>query len=403
MLHKFTFILIISMPVIDTLNGLLIRNGYPSIAKVIKPILLLLMCICIITFLKREMVLILFSILCINILIISHTFSIYFSLKDLIIDIDWLIKYIFWIISFYFFYIFKTDINTIYKLANFFFFIYFLNLILGFLGIGYSQYKISEKESIGSVGFIYAGNELSIALVLLEIVILSILLYRKQYIRFYIYILLFIIAALLKATKTLFFSAFFVPAIILFFFSISKGKHLFDLKIYKTNLYFFLFYTFILVILFPITVYILLFYVGLINRVEFWLKKLDLITFLLSSRNLFAEELINYMFENLSFINFLFGYGRPSLRELKSAEMDFIDFMFAYGLLGIGLIIFNALIWIYKISKINSKLKNICLISIFYIFTISALSGHVINSTMGAITFGFLISITRVTRYNKNA
>ena len=394
-MRKFIIFLIFCMPMIDTLNGFLIRNGYLSIAKIIKPILLFLMFVYTITYLNKEKVLILFSTFLMSILIMFHGIFIYTSSGDLIIDIDWLIKYMFWVISFYFFYIFKIDIDTIYRLANFYFFIYFLNLILGISGIGFPQYKDSGERGIGSVGFIYAGNELSITLILLEIIILSIILYKKQYMRLYIYILLFIIAALLKATKTFFLSAFLVPIIILLSFSFSRGKHLFNLKIYKTNLYILLSYAFASVLLFPIAVYILLFYVGLINRIEYWLGKLDLITFLLSSRNLFAEKLINYMFENLSFATLLFGYGRPSLKELKSAEIDLIDFIFAYGLVGVGLIIFNLFIWIYKISKTDSRFKYIGLATVFYMFIISNLSGHVLYSSMGAIVFGFLISLIR--------
>ena len=160
--------------------------------------------------------------------------------------------------------------------------VYYVNLVLGLVGIGFKQYE----GKIGSVGFIYAGNEMSIVLIICESVIMSYLIVQKN---FFLFFLVAIIFSILKATKVAIFGLLIIGIlfVIIFLFETSRIKQLFvNRKALSVSI------TFILVNIFiiPFSLYLWLFYVGIYDRLYYWYKKTSFVTFLLSNRDTYLLD-----------------------------------------------------------------------------------------------------------------
>ena len=214
-------------------------------------------------------------------------------------------------------------IRNIKRLIVLDFLIISVNLLLGAFGFGYEQYtSYSSGNSIGTVGYFYAGNELSILMIIVFSLIsfFTWMKYKKSYIFIALFLLLL---SLLKATKVAILGTLLTVTIVPFIVGFRN-------KIYKyiiTNLLIF--------IIFPIISYLL--YVGIVqtglySKLIGAFQKYDILTFIYSNRNNFAANGWEVFNSQYSLFEQFFGVGQKHYMKLaiKSAEIDVIDMLFYY-------------------------------------------------------------------------
>jgi hypothetical protein len=91
----------------------------------------------------------------------------------------------------------------------------------------------------------------------------------------------------------------------------------------------------------PILFYIAWIYVSksdIYMRISYFWQKLDLVTFLLSSRNNFFETAIEIYKNDYSILEKFIGVGPfhfEKYNNYKAIEMDFLDIFFSYGIMGL--------------------------------------------------------------------
>ena len=388
-------LLLFLLPLVDTFNGLLLRSGYPSIGIPYKILLIVFFFLySLLRGNKSLFFLLLYMMTSFLIIFLYHSLVLYGEVTTVFVDLAWFVKFLLFLSALWFFSSSKElDISLIFKLAIWYFIVYSLNILLGFLGIGYSQYN----GNIGGIGFIYAGNELSFALFTVSSIILIFLLHNRLFKYFYLFFFLAMIIAIVKATKTAFLGIFILPIIWLFVLCIQSSS-ISLLRVGKKPLTLLLFHLLLSVIFMPFAIYILLFKVGLIERILFWMGKVNTLTLLLSNRNNFAANLLLFISKKFSFWDYIFGVGIPSIRNLHLAEIDPVDILFSYGMLGLLNIYGTTIYIIYKIlkSRTSSELKLFVISTILVGMAISLTAGHVVNSGLAAIPFAMLISMVFV-------
>lgn len=245
------------------------------------------------------------------------------------------------------------------------------NIILGTLGIGYTQYN----GAIGSRGFFYSGNEISG-------VILTIFPYLLFYVKqkfigsafkYFSISLLLLTITILTTTKTAILSCLLSICLVPLLNSIpqshKKKKHgcfiLFSILIISYGLYYALTNS-------PIW-----------ERWSFFYEKNGLIGVLLSGR----DDLVNVKMEqylNSGWLHLSLGLGRKG-----TVEVDPFDTLFNYGIIGCFLV-YGFYIYLlitaitYKARKIFPYASLVVFIDILILFA-SSIAGHIIFSGMSGV------------------
>lgn len=236
-----------------------------------------------------------------------------------------------------------------------------VNIVMPYLGVGKAQYS----DGSGSIGLVVSGNELSMAVLISAI---SIMLLPKMKSR----VLLMVFTSLLAGLKGTKVAILGVPIILILFSNrFSLGR-----------------------ILAPVSVLLLCivgaFYSGVLDRFIYYSQRLDVVTLIFSSRNIWAEEAIYYMYESFELIDWILGAGYEELIFVigKTIEIDPLDSLFVYGGVGLALSL-------YMLAKaltcyaVLSRFRLILFIS--FIVLLSILSGHILYGT----TFVYLIPLIR--------
>ena len=219
-------------------------------------------------------------------------------------------------------------IRNIKRLVVLDFLIISVNMLLGAFGFGYEQYiSYTTGKAIGTVGYFYAGNELSILMIIVFslVAFFSWLNYKKSYIFIAAFLLML---SLLKATKAAILGVLFIVIAVPFVVGFRKKIH----KYIVTNLLIF--------VILPIVSFLLYFGViqtGLYAKLIASFKKYDFLTFIYSNRNNFALNGWEVFNSQYSLFEQLFGVGQQYYLKLaiKSAEIDVIDVLFYYGYFGL--------------------------------------------------------------------
>ncbi|MDM1514534.1 O-antigen ligase family protein, partial [Myroides odoratimimus] len=130
----------------------------------------------------------------------------------------------------------------------------------------------------------------------------------------------------------------------------------------------------------------------------FW-DKLDFVTFVLSSRNLYFHETWLIIQEKYNLINYFIGVGPTQYYEWASkfVEIDMIDIFFSYGIMGV-LLFFQFYGSLLKESILLSKKQEfpfgrVTLILLCFLLLLSCLSGHILNSGIAGVYIGFGFAI----------
>jgi hypothetical protein len=388
-IEKILIFLVSSFILLAMINGYLLRNGFFSIALIIKSFTFVI----VITYLmmsKRslEKVMVIMGIIVFYLLIhIFITSDILLSLKGL----DWLIKF-FSIVIFYIFFskfISENKEDKIIKIVTYSFIFLCINFLIGYLGYGYSMYG-TDETSIGTRGLIYAGNEISAAIIVSGAILQMYYIEQRKYLKFlFIGILMMAMAALLTSKVSI-----VASILITLFFPLNKASEkLRYLKIKKIDFNFSL----IILVFLPLLafgfIYYALYVSNLMDRFSYFYDKVDIVTFLFSHRNIWALEALDIFYNKYSIIEVFFGAGQSwweFISENKMIEIDLLDFLMTYGVIGV-VITYGFLFYIiFKSVAIKRYIyKTYVIFMIILLIGISCTAGHILSSG----TAGFLIAV----------
>lgn len=392
MLERLLVFLFSIMLIVDSVNGLTMRAADISISAPYKFILLIL----VVLYLKRWT-----SVLLLLITLLIFIFAHFFVLGDIVLALsssEMFFKF-FSVVIFYWFFkklIQNGNHHSIFIIAAISGVVITVNLMLGLAGFGYAQYVATDQVAIGSRGFFYSGNELSVTYVL---VVSMVLIKSVVEARYFIYVLVGLISVILSvllATKVTILSVLLL--FIVFPFLTVIDVRLMSLYLSKRK---FVFAT-VISVLFPIVVfssiYVLLYEIRLIDRLEYFYSSADFIDVAMSGRNLLAVEAWGIFSGEYSVTAILFGsgqywHGSPEVSKL--VEIDPLDFLMTYGLIGL-LVVYG--FFVAVISKIVMNVHN-NLYAKYVSFTaillmgISFTAGHVVYSGTGGYLIAGLLAL----------
>lgn len=279
--------------------------------------------------------------------------------------------------------------KRVFRWVYFSYWVLAFNIFIKIFHLGYPMY---EFGTIGTRGFFYAGNEISSLL----LVTCSIIGYRyweieKKRNKFFLFFLFNLFLAILVTSKTVFLGVFVVFLLITInirTFTIKtktlKRIALFLFTVLPTILYF----TYKAMIKSPVMV-----------RIQYFWEKLDFITFLFSSRNIFTRRMFEIYDTSFTFIQKLVGGGQNYYEsKLKHIiEIDLLDIFFGYGYL--GAVIFVSMISFLVVQSFLLK-KNISYpfarltyFMTILLFLISSIAGHIFNSGIAGNFIGLLFAL----------
>ena len=109
----------------------------------------------------------------------------------------------------------------------------------------------------------------------------------------------------------------------------------------------------------------------------------NIISVILSGRDIKLKNHINFFNDNFSFLNFIYGYG--FLNHIDIIELDIFDTFFSYGLLFFTAIVSFYLYCLY----INRKNRALLFFNMLYL-GICISSGHIWFNTMSALFFSLV-------------
>lgn len=263
------------------------------------------------------------------------------------------------------------------------------NIMLKYIGMGYPMYK---HGNIGSTGFFYAGNSVSLLLMVLS-AILAIFYWQQS--KYFKYIVLFAIALFTGFTIS---SKTGILGIILVFLLIPIKRPRLSLIQHRGVLN-----LIPIIVIFPILIFQAWRFVKkseIFARLEYFWQKLDFVTFILSNRNTFFNRAIENYKENYNALEKIIGIGHyhfEKMNEGKIIEIDFLDIFFGYGF--VGVFVFIAIIWYLLVKSFKNSLykdfiySNFVFFMVVVLFIISSMAGHVFSSGFSSIYIGLLFSL----------
>ena len=381
-LSDFVFAMLLAYLLVDTLNGALLRAGFWSVSMPYK-----LLLVGLITVLCRSYRLLLVLALVVVFFITLHLLE-NGSLQSALVGADWLVKFcVIPIFLSYFLWAARSDPRggRIFLFARVCFAVLAANIILGTLGVGYSAYS-AEDMTLGAKGFIYAGNELGLALVLSGSIVMQELLEKDRFGWFLGFSAVFLLLAALTAIKAAIGAALLIflayPCITL----LSRRRG--DLVPRRVLLL-----TVLVLVTAPLVtaaaIYFVLHFVGLWDRVEHFMSQYGLLTVLFSQRDLRAEVAVNLFVHHYDIIAQLFGTGVGWIKEhgvSANIEMDPMDFLLRYGIvgaLGAYALLLSVLAMSVRAAARDVRRLYSVVVQIIVI-GISIFAGHVLYSAMSA-------------------
>lgn len=256
--------------------------------------------------------------------------------------------------------------NSVYKIILINSVVFFSNIFLGLLGVGYSTYGYG----VGIKGFFYAGNEIFLILLAISVYFMNLKIKKRYY--FYC---LCLICSFLIGTKT----AMLALVVIIFcdfYFELSKKQQ-----------FCFLIFLPIFLLICVIIFNVFLVNIDVVKNAMYNFNKVknasgSILNALLSGRLVFLENNINMWKENLNSINFLFG-GHYYF-DSKNIEIDFFDALLLNGIVTTLCVLFFYIYFIFKAIKNKNKILTILNI---LVLTISFSAGHIWANLSGGLFF----------------
>ena len=396
-IDKIILFLFVNALLIDTINGIIIRKGLPSIGQPVRFLLFYLLMYRVFTLSLHGFVSFMIYYLLFMFMAFLHFFSnpeFGWFIADMAIVHKFIIIISVWI---YVDIALKKKIlkpKSIYRIFYFNLIVLAINLVLGIMGIGYSQYA----GGIGSVGFFFAGNEVSGSMICLFAFVLVIVFNKYSLKKYFIFAFIILLLSFIKVTKVA-----IIGTMILVFMIPLIGMFM-RYSLLSTKLLKFFVGVFFLLIVFFIIGYYTLDSIGLFNRIEYFYKvnSGDMLTLIMSGRNVFLKDAFMAFLNDYTFTEMLFGKGVEGALaatgkyygDTKAVEIDLFDFLFQFGFVGVSLLIL--LILSFMRNSYKAYIKTLGLFPLIMLFTnilllfISLIAGHIYNSAMAAIFIGIL-------------
>lgn len=387
-------ILFIGLLPIDTINGFLLHNNVSlpiSVAQLYKSLLLILLLLKV-AFRPRYLLYI-FIIFCI---LFSPSIYQVFRLgqiNHLFPDIIKISRYLTIILCFYFFTNYfqnNRGEKIVFQFVYISYAVVVLNILVKYIGLGYPMYNYDD---IGSRGFFFAGNEISVLLLILSAIIGKRLWMKNKYFLYFAIGLLTIFTALTISSK-----ASMIGAIIILLMVPIKRPNISSIN-FKAVFG----YSLSILIATPLIVMAAWRFVKnskVYERFVHFYEQHDFLTFIYSSRNTFFYEYVEIYKEEYNFLEKFIGVGQTAyeeLSEMQTVEIDIIDIFFAQGI--VGAIIFLILIAFVFLQSLkfsffsNYNYANFTFFMCVLLFVISNFSGHTFNSGMAGPFIGLTFAL----------
>lgn len=267
-----------------------------------------------------------------------------------------------------------------------------INMFLGALGFGMAFYHHGFSNAIGTRGYIYAGNELTILLLAISFSIALYLYLNQEYKRYALFFGVTVLYAFLITSKTVLggvIVVFLIPPMSQIKFRIKK-KWLDYLLIIAT-------------IGIPLICYV--FYLGItrfgvLDKIQRSMERNnnEILTVILSNRNNFIAQGWEVYKNDFGFFGKLFGFGQNYHLKLSGhlAEVDFFSLLFASGALGLISLVLLILYWVYSayfLGRKGNEYAKAVLWFLLFITIASNLSGHIYGSGIAGYFIGFSIAL----------
>lgn len=388
-LMLFLFLLFIPM---DMLNGLMLRAGLPSISLIFKSVVLIL---CALILIKRNKVapVIFFTLLLFLYFLFHFIVDGSKSFDSLLAGLIFLVKFL----SIFLFYFLFLEIRNLYGVHPLYvislvsFWALSINTVFGLLGYGYGMYGGSPvgQNTIGTRGFIYAGNEIGVALIASASVVMMKLINEGRFAKYSAISIVLLGNSAALASKVPIVGSIlivgFLPTIKVLLST--KGARI------KKRVFF---YFAALFLLLPFisggVIYYALYESNLIKRLSFFYDKMDWLSLILSSRNIWAEEALAIYVGEYGLLKKAFGTGlswSEGVSHSNIVEIDPIDFLMSYGFLGLFIMMSLWFLLIVDAFKKFSGYGAYVLFLVLLLMGISVTAGHLIGSG----TAGYLLAI----------
>lgn len=272
-------------------------------------------------------------------------------------------------------------------------FFLFINLLLGALGFGMSFYFHGYGNAVGTRGFIYAGNELTILVLTIGFLVAVYLKQIKRYFLFAIGFLLFVIFAFLITSKTVL-GGVLIVFLIPWVSTLSRKISTKWLKLA------------FLIALLAIPLLIGVFYYGI--KKSGVVEKLktsremndgDFLQTLLSNRNNFLIDGWQAFSNNYNVFEKVFGLGQSYYVNLVDSipELDFFTLLFTNGYFGLLALLLLIFYWFLNAKHLSQNKDNIyansVILFLFFITISSNLAGHIYSSAIAGFYIGLSLAI----------
>lgn len=302
-------------------------------------------------------------------------------------------------LSFFYFKILfnKTKLDSsippkIYNFLKMSFIFLAINMILGMLGYGMAFYNEGYNNAIGTRGYIFAGNELTILLLAISFPLATNFYLNKEFKKYFLLFIVIMVFAFLMTSKTVLggvIIVFLIPPISQCKFVIKK----------KWIDYFLLLLIFGLPVL-SYTFFLGITKMGLIDKLKFAMRRNnnELLTVILSNRNNFIKRGWDVFVNDYDWYERIFGLGQKYHLELSGhlAEVDFFSLMFSSGIFGLSCLLVMIFYWLYRAYKLSQKgnlYAKAVFIFIIFITIISNLSGHIYGSGIAGYFIGLCLAL----------
>lgn len=268
-----------------------------------------------------------------------------------------------------------------------------LNMILGILGLGMAFYNEGFQNEIGTRGFIFAGNELTILILALGFIIGMYFFQKGAFKKFLLFFGGFLLISFFITSKTVIGGVVIVYMIPLF----ATVK----LGIKRKWIDWITASVFLGIPLLLTAFYFGITKSGIIDRIQQSLKRNDndLLTVVLSNRNNFIKSGWEVFANEFSFLGKLVGYGQQYHLELSGhlAEVDFFSLLFSSGIIGLLSLLLIITYWILNANQLRRKptypyAKSVLIFLLFLIIAAN-LSGHVFGSGIAGFFIGLAVAL----------
>lgn len=262
--------------------------------------------------------------------------------------------------------------------------VFAINILLKYLGLGFPFY---DYDNTGTTGYFYAGNEISaLHLVLYAIIAYHLFEIKKAKTSFFLFFLFNLFLGITITSKTAMLGIVLVTVLIL-----ASPENINRISLKKIIIW-----IVSILVLIPLTVFFavkLLKDSLIMERIYYFYKKWDFVTFIFSQRNLRVEKMIPIYSEQWTFLEQIIGGGQHFYENQLGnvIEIDFFDIFFAYGVLGsILFIVVITLLFLKAYIQFRNGYPygRLAFLMLFVLVLESSIAGHVFNSGIAGIFIG---------------